>query len=383
MRGSMQSMEARMMIRARLTRYGVGAGMALLALAVVPASGMGGAGAQERDSRWLPWTGCWAPAEGNDGPAVCVLPAAEGVEIVTVAGNQVVSRRSVVADGVTRPVDHEGCWGEETASFSPDGRRIYLSAEFRCEGGSGRRTSGIMAMVPDEEWLDVNVVEVEGQSASWVQRYLPTLPSVAVDAGLPAPAQDLGAAVRTSRLRASASPGVDDVVEASAMVAPEAVEAWLAERAEPLPLNAAGLIRLADAGVPERTIDVAVAVSNPQRFVMDRGGPSARLDGPAGRPPIRAHAWIPLDPWVASYRRPYGWGYGYGSAFMPWGYGPAWGFGYGYRPPVIIVDTQAPPPPPPGRVVRFGEWKCGAGRAPGACPPARSTGGQLLRDLHG
>lgn len=367
---------------ARGNRTLTATGSALVALLALGAMEVG---AQEGgDLRWLPWTGCWAPAGAADGPAVCVLPVAEGVELVTVAREQVVSRRTVVADGVARVVEQEGCRGEETASFSPDGRRVYLSALLLCEGGGERRTTGIMAMVPDQEWLDVNVVEVEGQTATWVQRYLPALDAVATDAGLPAPVGDRGVAVRTARLRASATPTVDDVVEASDSAPAEAVGAWLAERGEPLPLNAAGLIRMADAGVAEEVIDVAVAVSNPQRFMVDRGGSAVAERSVAGRPPIRAHAWIPLDPWVASYRMPFGWGFGYSSAFLPWGYGPAWGYGYGgygYRPPVIIVDREAPAPR--GRVVRGRGYVDGGSGTGSAGPPVRREGSPFQPERRG
>lgn len=370
---------------ARGSRAARMAGSALVALLVMGAGEVRAQGGEEH--RWLPWTGCWAPAAGGDGPAVCVLPTAEGVEVevATVAQDQVVSRRTVRADGVARVVEQEGCRGEETASFSPDGRRVYISATLLCDGGGERRTTALMAMVPDQEWLDVNVVQVEGQTATWVQRYVPALESVATDAGLQAPVGDRGVAIRTARLRASAGPTVEDVVEASTAVPAEAVGAWLAERGEPLPLNAAGLIRMADAGVAEEVIDVAVAVSNPQRFRVDRAGAEVEERSVvAGRPPIRAHAWIPLDPWVASYRMPFGWGFGYSSAFLPWGYGPAWGYGYGgygYRPPVIIVDREAPPPR--GRVVRGRGYVDGGSGGGSAGPPVRREGSPFQPERRG
>lgn len=326
----------------------------------------------EGDPRWLPWAGCWSPAEGEAGPAVCVLPDGESVSVVTLAEGEEVARRVLVADGVSRRVEQEGCTGDETAAFSADGRRVYITGDLLCQGGGHRSTAGILALLPGDEWLEVNVVEVEGETVSWVQRRRPAPRSLALEAGLPEPASGLDTAVRTARLRAAALPSVDDVVEASAVVPPEAVEAWLAERGEPLDLDAAGLIRMAEAGVPERTIDVAVAVSNPRRFAVDRSR-GALDEGWGSRPPIRAHAWIPLDPWVGGYRS-YGWGYGYSTAFLPWGYGPAWGYGYGYgyRPPVIIVDRDGPPAPR-GRVVR-GRGYVGGGSSGEAGPPVRREG---------
>ncbi len=359
---------------------------ALPALAVLFLGSAGlwvpGLGAQqEGDPRWLPWAGCWSPAEGEAGPAVCVLPGSESVSIVTLAEGEAVARRVLVADGVPRPVEQEGCSGEETARFSADGRRVFISGELHCQGGGGRSTAGILALLPGEEWLEVNVVEVEGETVSWVQRRRPAPRSLALEAGLPEPVPGLDTAVRTGRLRAAALPSVDDVVEASGAVPPEAVEAWLAERGEPLDLDAAGLVRMADAGVPERTIDVAVAVSNPQRFAVDRSR-GVMEERWGGRPPIRAHAWIPLDPWVGGYRS-YGWGYGYSTAFLPWGYGPAWGYGYGYgyRPPVIIVDRNGPPAPR-GRVVR-GRGYVGGSSSGEAGPPVRREGSPFQPERRG
>ena len=41
---------------------------------------------------------------------------------------------TIRADGIDRQTSREGCDGWERTSFSDDGHRVYLRAEFVCEG---------------------------------------------------------------------------------------------------------------------------------------------------------------------------------------------------------------------------------------------------------
>ncbi|NIQ53308.1 MAG: hypothetical protein GWN85_07480, partial [Gemmatimonadetes bacterium] len=61
---------------------------------------------------------------------------------------------------------------------------------------------------------------------------------------------------------------MDDLIEAHAATHREAVRAWLMEDGGPLRIDADALIRLADAGVDPAVIDVAIAVSFPDRFAV-------------------------------------------------------------------------------------------------------------------
>src|SRR5690606_14582793 len=97
---------------------------------------------------WSAWLGCWTPAgaavDGQPALTTCVVPgdAPLSVEIVSLAGDSIAMRSTMTADGVARPVTGEGCAGTETARFSDDGARVYVSGEITCGAGPAQRTSG-------------------------------------------------------------------------------------------------------------------------------------------------------------------------------------------------------------------------------------------------
>lgn len=326
-------------------------GTALLAIGLAPAT----LDAQQNAGRWLAWTGCWQPAserplddgpvmarpaadaedaaeaetgEGDAATLVCFQPI-EGeaaIEKITVAGTEIVSRETLRADGERRETSAEGCTGWESADFASRPGRVYTTSEHTCEGGVSRTSSGMLALVSTGEWVDIQVVSAEGESGTWITRYQLASPPDTEAAGFGALGAEQVMAVRAARVAASARPTVDDVIEASAAVDGEAVEAWLLERDARLDLDADALVRLADAGVPDEVIDMAVAVSYPERFAVeaetDRYGERYAGYG-YGRPwggyysPFYGSAfWSPFG-----FYRPFGfysryYGFGFGSPFF-------------------------------------------------------------------
>jgi hypothetical protein len=97
---------------------------------------------------------------------------------------------------------------------------------------------------------------------------------------------------------------LDDVKEASAKVSPRALEAALVETRASFNLSSKRLLELQDAGVPASVVDLMVALSYPDRFVIER---SASVD--------RASVPFIDDPFTT----------------FGWGFGPAWAWGY-YSP---------------------------------------------------
>lgn len=96
------------------------------------------ASAQDVDSRWLPWLGCWEASEGGtEIPMLCVrpLPDRQGVELTTWSEGETISTEAIYTDGEVRDADREGCQGMEEAWFSEGGSRVYLKSQYVCEGG--------------------------------------------------------------------------------------------------------------------------------------------------------------------------------------------------------------------------------------------------------
>jgi len=311
--------------------------------------------AQEVDSRWLPWIGCWN-ATIEEAPDICFRPTSDplSVEMLTVKDNQVSAVEVLTADGRDHELQRDDCTGWERNEFSPDGRRIYFSGSNTCESGTATNATGIIAMVTPFEWVDVKSVEVDGASAPFVMRY-----RLAVDARIEAVdvaaiTGDRNRAIRNARVRASGPLTTRIVIEASERVDAEAVGAWVAESGQGFGLDGDRLIELADAGVDEEVIDVMVALSYPDEFQIERGPQDQRY--------AQGNARAERDRYGDRYGRSlYGLsGYGryfgdpfyydrfysspYGSRFSRFGFGSIrGGFGF-HRPTIVVVDRARDEP---------------------------------------
>ena len=380
--------------------------------------------AQEIDSRWAPWIGCWrAVDETVAAPVLCVVPLAgeEAVEMLTMLDDQAVSRESIFTDGQQHDVSRDGCQGWERSEFSDDSRRIYIRSELTCGASTRRSSTGVISMVSPFEWLDVRAADVGGQTVPWAVRYRLASRADFEAAGQGDLVGTLGSEVRMARMAASIPIVPDDVIEATGKVSAETVQLWVVERGEAFALDATALIEMADSGVPPNVIDVVVAVSYPEKFLVNEGGSSERRPeeaGPGRRrsglgynrslSPFEDPFYDPYAPY--GYRSRYGphlwygpgfygrYGYGYGSygygggIGYPYGYRGRIGYGYGYRgygSPIIVVGRRGrDSDPKAGRVVRGGGYTSARGsdgstgrsarpRSSGssgaAAPAARST----------
>ncbi|NJD20620.1 MAG: hypothetical protein FIA95_15220 [Gemmatimonadetes bacterium] len=365
-----------------LSRGALALGLAMALAGTVPA------GAQEVDARWLPWIGCWEPVgEATEADLVCVRPSdgTAAVEILRIKGTEVVAREVVRTDAQRHENVHESCKGWDEAMFSEDGRRVFLRSSYACGQGVTQEGGGILAFTSPGEWLDVRTAGMGGQSAAWAQRFQPADPALAEAAGFGDLLGDRTWSVRTARMVAGAGVDVDDVIEATRRVSPEAVKAFLAEQGSPLELSAAELVRMADAGVPDHVIDVAVAVTYPERFTLRGQGEQvamSALDEGSLRRRWSSQGYMGMgsfyDPFYSPWSLRYGFGYGsYGYGYSPysygWGYNPysyGWGYGGGYwggyAPVVVDVDRAQPDH---GRVI------AGRGYSRGGSSGSASSGG--------
>lgn len=352
--------------------------IAILGLAVSsPVAAQDAAGLE--DGRWLPYVGCWVNAEGPVGPMTCVVPEGEGVALLTVEEAEVTDRRVIRADGAERPVEVAGCTGVETARFSSDGYRLYTRAEMTCGENVERETHGLIAMVSRDQWIEVRALGTGDDAVAWVRRYRPA-PQTQIEAAGLADRVAVEGSARTlemARAAASARITVEDITEAHARTSAAAVRTWIAEQGEPIRLNADRLVELADAGVSQEVIDVAVAVSFPERFTVDRDDPQRASDRLAYGRLGSWGTWSPYyyDPFYFRYNRYYGYG-GYGY------YGTGY---YNYRPTVVVVRPNDPEPQGSGRVVKGrGYTRPGSGssvgtatRRPSVSRPSSPSGSRV------
>ncbi len=375
------------------------------------------------DGRWDAYLGCWEPAGAPSGVKVsllCVVPAqgASAVDLVTVTDGKEAAREHINATGDHVATTRDGCKGWESAAWSGDGERVYLHADFTC-GAMRQRSTALIAMSANGDLMDVQGLNAGKNNGVRVTQY-----REATDPG-PLPA-DIAAAIGTrtmavdaARVSAAAPLSTDNVIEASAHLDAPVVEAWLANRGDPMAVDAKELEALAKGGVPGDVIDVMVALANPQKFAVNPalGGATGQygdavaptqLKGVVGSPnadatraicPYSAYGWdygsaCMYSPWTYGYS-PYGYPYGNYSPYGPYyGYNPYfgyaggynYGYGYGYggwyggAQPVVVVVKNNGQTGSHGRVVNGRGYVQGSpppssGSSSGARAPSRSAGG--------
>jgi hypothetical protein len=347
---------------------------ALLLVGALPSA----AAAQDVDARWLPWLGCWEASDGGEEvPMLCVKPleGEEGVELTTWSDGELISTEAIYTDGQIRDSSREGCVGQEEAGFSDDGRRIYLKSTYVCEGGVQRGATGLLAFANPMEWLDIKLIDVAGEKVPMVLRYRAARASRVEAAGMAELVAPRAMSVKAARIAASARLTPEDLIEASRRVDGKAVEALIVERGDPFDVDSDMLVRLADAGVGEGVIDLAIAVSYPNRFVVNSGAPEEVRDE-------RTRTAMPLSSfgyrsrwsfWDPFYYDPFYYS-SFGYSYSPFYYNYGWYSGY-YRP--INVQVESRPTVEHGRVINGQGYRRGTSSSSGSAgrmtPSTRTT----------
>ena len=265
------------------------------------------------DPRWAPWTGCWelvtessrdqitidttpGRAARRDAqaptPRVCVTPSGAGATMTTTIGGQQANEQTLVPDAVDRPVDEAGCRGRQRSEWSRDGLRIFARAEVTCSGDpSPRRVSGIALLAGDGAWIDVQSVEIDDRETLRVRRFRRADPAVRVTGARGAPLT------------------ADDVKEAAAKVSRRALEGAIVETNARFRLDAQTMLELDRAGVPDTVTDLMVALTYPNKFIVERSSRADRVSAPI---------MMTDDPFML------GWAFGY----------PMWSSMYGFYSPM-------------------------------------------------
>jgi hypothetical protein len=388
--------------RSAISGVSVLAGASLLLLSFAQVSEVQ-AQANNVDSRWLAWVGCWEGAgiseNGSEGALlVCFRPVEGGaaVESLTYAEGNLVGSEILRADGTSTPIAEGGCEGSRTMDWSADGRLVFLSSQMNCGEGVTRSTRGVFTYLPGRMgWSNVLAAQIGNEPPLLeIRSFVPASPALLIEYGVADPAAGIELAVNTARLNAGAPLTVEAVAEIVSRAGAAAAGGVLVERDEVLDPDAAMLRSLARSGVPGEVLDIIVALSYPDRFQFAGGSPNALPETASGRD--SDFAFVPyVAPWGASSRvytrsgqayyvgrnplvaDPYGaafYGvdfYGYPMYQFPYSMYPAMGWPYGAfpfraaisgstgrfpryivtQPPVVVVGTPQPVAPP-GRVDR-------------------------------
>lgn len=321
------------------------------------------------DARWRSFLGCWGTiVSRTNGPIVCLAPTAKGseVEMVTIARDSVLERVFIDASGAKVPRTRDGCTGWETGNWSADERRLFTKSEYTCPDGAKQAGEGLISMTDENSFSRVEGVKAKRGTGVRIITFVSIQDTINVPTDIERrlrvtnPMRALAA-----RVDAAAAISLADVTEASQLLEAPVVEAWLADRGQRFTLTVNDLRAMKDSKVPDRVIDMVVAVSNPDAFLLAAGnnptakgrpntvGPdyTALLDRSyyARRGSIYGYRgfYDPFDPFGYS-----GFGYGsylngffpYGSYYSGYGYGGSYGNGYGYgwlpsNGPIVIIPN--------------------------------------------
>ncbi len=311
-----------------------------LLLAAAPAR------AQQAPARGLQFVGCWIANEGTSlSTRTCIYPG-EGpsLHIVNLGTAMSKTESTLRLDGEKSPIDNEGCTGWEQARFTGDGERLIVNAEITCANNPVQKVITAFTITPNG-----NLVQTSGTGIA-----------IIASAGL--------------RVLAPVKSYLEVPAETRSATLPYLAEAEY-ERARLLShrVSARDLLELERMGVATPVIDVLVAASYPEDFVIDAsGGVAVQAQGQApnldrssaypmfmnGYPLLSMYDWqvmqdcarfAALCPMEYRNRFVYGGYLGYNAFGYPYGYPyNNWGWpGYGY-PVVVRPVTSLPPSQQPG-----------------------------------
>ena len=285
------------------------------------------------DTRWIPWLGCWQLSEEQfdrgetqlyneratlvERTYVCVTPTGNnpGINLKAVAGSEVLAERMLVADGRRQEINEPGCVGWEKSEWASESRRLFRRSQLQCNDQPTRQIDGVSFLTSVSTWVDIQVVMVGTQERIEIRRYT-SLPESENEALL-GPAYTLPVApvdIQRARREAATAPGLKDLIEANRKRSPRIVETLVVETQPRLALDSTVLITLDDAGVSSGVIDLLVALSYPDRFLIEHRAKSGSWSSDAfggfrgGYDPI----WYgPLYPYYVTPLGYRSWGGGY------------------------------------------------------------------------
>jgi len=230
---------------------------------------------------------------------------------------KVLSEENIIADGMRHSLMSDKCTGWYLYSWSETGKRLLLNSESSCSGDVPHRVSG-MSMIDDTGgWVDIQLLQNGKEKTVTLRRYRN------VDSASVSPGMTNTAKPAFARISAGTDFSIDEIIELSAKVEPEVLEAAVLELRKPFPINSKQLVRLADSKVPSEIVDLMVALSFPDEFTVERTAIS-----PVQTPVVQmGYPVVDDDCWDYGYQLfPWYWG---SSIYSPCDY---WSLGWDVRP---------------------------------------------------
>lgn len=353
----------------------------LMLVAMAAAGSLAAPAASAQSVPGIEFVGCWATPSSANGARLCVLPASgPSLRFVTIASDGSQSESSLRLDGGRTAISANGCTGWEQARPSADRERLVVDAEITCGTGVAQKRTTVFSITPLGYFLQTTGTGIAMVANTQVQLFLPIASYL-----------DIPSALRDPMVR----------------VMPDAEIRRLQIRGNAV--SARDLVELDAMDVAGSMIDVVVAASYPQSFVIDGTGGVANTEKgsvASGRRPMSSPIsgygvmggipMLSMYDWEQMRACAYFGGYtcGYGLSALDYGrfgYGNGYyGFGYGYpgywpsSGPVVVRPVQPPSETPGsvggGRAVRGRGYTQNGGDGMPAAPrtttsaPSSSTG---------
>ena len=175
-------------------------------------------------------------------------------------------------------------------------------------------------------WLDIELVQTQDRGAVTVRRYRRATASTIEAMGGPAFSPDLlTRARRAATMAATTELSVSDVIETTHSTDVAVLEALLIETQTAFALDSNTLLTLDNSGVPAPVIDLMVALSFPDEFVVNRPTPASGGFSDSGFIDTWGYSSgaYGLSGWLPYYARPFGSFYGWSPYSSIYNYGPA------------------------------------------------------------
>ncbi len=285
------------------------------------------------DSRWWPWIGSWRlmsdssqETEGDSGRdlVVQIRPGADGKSVIMkICRDNKAPVEERLEVGSRQTLKEHGCTGWYQYSWSDTGKRLIFESECMCPGRPSRFVSGMSVITENRDWLDIQLIRSGEQRAIGIRRYRPETDDLSSTEKTPT------TPIGTLHYPAATGLSIDEIIELSGKVAPEVIQAALVELNHRFDINSRVLQRLADAKVPSQVIDLMVALSLPDKFVVKSHGiASVKQKRPNREQKVifDVHTCLPFgywfiyDPFFVPYRSPY---LSYGYWYLGWDVRPA------------------------------------------------------------
>ena len=228
------------------------------------------------DPRWHAFIGCWAAStDGVRGADLCIVPTNDSatVELITVAGDSIISRTGVAATGTRVMRSRSGCSGWDNSRWSTDDRRWYVRSEYTCADSTVQNSSAIFDMTTLNSFTRVDVARAGAASVHRVTRYSARYDSLGIPTDIFRRVQPSDwKVVAAARWNNVAQLTTADVADASNALDPAVIEAWLDDRAQLFVLTPDAVRALRDVAVPSSVIDRMMARSHRTLFVSESIG---------------------------------------------------------------------------------------------------------------